>query len=83
MERKSIKQVMKKITFIPDEITMLQQMRIEEAMEFMKDFYTSWNQKRADEMLHFFRLEKNRQNLGIVKRKSGKSESSSRSCLRC
>lgn len=47
-----------KITFIPDEITMLQQMRIEEAMEFMKDFYTSWNQKRADEMLHFFRLEK-------------------------
>ncbi|ASK61476.1 multidrug ABC transporter ATP-binding protein [Virgibacillus phasianinus] len=45
-----------KITFIPDAITMLPQMRISEAMEFMKDFYTCWNQKRAIELLGFFKL---------------------------
>lgn len=44
------------ITFIPDLAVMLPQMTIEEAMEFMKDFYRSWNSKRADEIVHFFRL---------------------------
>lgn len=47
-----------KITFIPDAITMLPQMRIKEAMQFMADFYRSWNQKRANEMLSFFKLNK-------------------------
>ncbi|MRH42498.1 ATP-binding cassette domain-containing protein [Aquibacillus halophilus] len=47
-----------KITFIPDAITMLPQMKIAEAMEFMKDFYTCWNQDRATELLGFFRLNK-------------------------
>ncbi|WP_163971482.1 ATP-binding cassette domain-containing protein [Oceanobacillus halotolerans] len=45
-----------KITFIPDAITMLPQMRIADAMEFMADFYESWNQERATEMLRFFKL---------------------------
>ncbi|MEW9052078.1 MAG: ABC transporter ATP-binding protein [Neobacillus sp.] len=45
-----------KITFIPDAITMLPSMTIDESMEFMKDFYTCWNQERANELLQFFRL---------------------------
>lgn len=45
-----------KITFIPDAITMLPQMRITEAMTFMRDFYESWNQERATELLRFFKL---------------------------
>lgn len=48
-----------KITFIPDAITMLPQMRISDAMEFMNDFYDSWNQERANEMLAFFKLNQN------------------------
>src|SRR5690625_4625883 len=52
------KESYEKITFIPDAITMLPQMRISEAMQFMKDFYQSWNQTRANEMLSFFRLNK-------------------------
>lgn len=45
-----------KITFIPDAMTMLPHMRIQEAMQFMADFYKSWNQKRAEDMLSFFKL---------------------------
>lgn len=45
-----------KITFIPDAITMLPSMTIKEAFTFMADFYQCWNQKRADELLEFFRL---------------------------
>lgn len=45
-----------KITFIPDTITMLPQMKIKEAFTFMADFYDSWNPKRAEELLEFFRL---------------------------
>ncbi|VDG97761.1 Aliphatic sulfonates import ATP-binding protein SsuB [Lysinibacillus sphaericus] len=48
-----------KITFIPDTITMLPHMKIAEAMEFMNDFYTCWNQERATELLGFFRLDPN------------------------
>ncbi|WP_042142274.1 ABC transporter ATP-binding protein [Paucisalibacillus sp. EB02] len=48
-----------KITFIPDAITMLPQMRITDAMQFMKDFYHSWNQNRADELISFFKLDPN------------------------
>ncbi len=53
------KQTFEKVTFIPDTITMLPQMKIAEAMEFMNDFYTCWNQERANELLGFFRLEPN------------------------
>lgn len=47
-----------KVSYIPDTITMLPNMRIKDAMEFMSDFYQSWNQERADEILEFFRLNK-------------------------
>lgn len=47
-----------KITFIPDTMTMLPEFRIEQAMQFMRDFYQTWNQKRADELLGFFKLVK-------------------------
>lgn len=46
-----------KITFIPDTITMPPQMRIGDVFAFMADFYQSWNQKRAEELLEFFKLE--------------------------
>ncbi|ALX49252.1 ATP-binding cassette domain-containing protein [Lentibacillus amyloliquefaciens] len=45
-----------KITFIPDAITMMPSMTIVEAMQFMNDFYQSWNQERATELLDFFKL---------------------------
>ncbi|MEN1968146.1 ABC transporter ATP-binding protein [Lentibacillus sp. N15] len=45
-----------KITFIPDAITMLPQMRIADAIQFMDDFYTCWNQERATKLLRFFKL---------------------------
>src|SRR5699024_7632999 len=51
-------QTYEKITFIPDAITMLPQMRIAEAFAFMADFYESWNEERALEILKFFRLDK-------------------------
>ena len=50
------KETYEKITFIPDAITMLPQMKIGEALQFMKDFYKSWNEERAKELLSFFRL---------------------------
>lgn len=55
--RKLTKDSYEKITFIPDTITMLPQMRIGDAFAFMADFYQSWNQKRAEELLEFFKLE--------------------------
>jgi len=45
-----------KITLIPDTITMLPHMSISEAFDFMADFYESWNEERAKEILQFFRL---------------------------
>ena len=47
-----------KITYIPDTMTMLPGLKIIQAMQFMEDFYQSWNQKRADELLNFFKLNK-------------------------
>lgn len=47
-----------KIAYIPDAITMLPRMKIKDAFEFMADFYQSWNEKRANEMLTFFKLDK-------------------------
>jgi ABC-2 type transport system ATP-binding protein len=57
--KKIHKESYEKITFIPDAATMLPQMRITDAMQFMADFYQSWNQKRADELLSFFKLDSN------------------------
>lgn len=44
------------IAFIPDTIAMLSQMTIKQAMVFMQDFYATWNQQRANELLDFFQL---------------------------
>lgn len=53
------KESFEKITFIPDTITMPQQMKISEAFQFMADFYKSWNPQRAQELLQFFKLDAN------------------------
>ena len=47
-----------KITYIPDAPIILPGMTIAEAMQFMADFYKVWNQKRADELLQFFKRQK-------------------------
>src|SRR5699024_10353375 len=52
-DKKIDKNSYEKITFIPDANTMLASMRISEAMDFMNDFYNSWNQERATELLGF------------------------------
>ncbi|KMY49500.1 ABC transporter ATP-binding protein [Peribacillus loiseleuriae] len=51
------KSMYEKVTFIPDAITMLPQMTIKQAMQFMRDFYKNWNQERATELLTFFKLD--------------------------
>lgn len=56
--KKINKKTYEKITFIPDTTIMLPQMKIADAMQFMKDFYTTWNEERAIEMLQFFKLSK-------------------------
>lgn len=55
---KITKESYEKVTFIPDAMTMMPQMRISEAMQFMDDFYENWNGNRAEEMLTFFKLNK-------------------------
>jgi len=50
------KHLYEKVSFIPDTITMPPNMKIGEAIQFMQDFYTNWNQQRAAEMLDFFKL---------------------------
>lgn len=47
------------ITFIPDAIIMQPSMTIKASMQFMADFYDSWNQERATELLGFFKLDEN------------------------
>lgn len=47
-----------KLSFIPDAITMPPNMKIYEAIQFMDDFYDCWNKDRANEMLTFFKLDK-------------------------
>lgn len=47
-----------KITFIPDAMIMMPQMKVKDAMAFMDDFYDHWNEKRAENLLTFFRLQK-------------------------
>ena len=45
-----------KVAFIPDVAIMLPNMTVNEAMDFMKDYYVTWNSKRAKEITRFFRL---------------------------
>lgn len=55
--KKIDKKSFEKIAYIPDTITMLPKMRIRDAFDFMNDFYPTWNEKRANELLSFFRLQ--------------------------
>ncbi|WP_226528731.1 ABC transporter ATP-binding protein [Metabacillus niabensis] len=48
-----------KISYIPDTISMSPQMKISQGLQFMDDFYSSWNHKRASELLDFFTLSEN------------------------
>jgi len=41
------------VSYIPDMLIVPPNLRIGEAMEFMADFYASWNQERAEEILTF------------------------------
>ncbi|MGX9930074.1 ABC transporter ATP-binding protein [Virgibacillus salarius] len=45
-----------KLTFIPDAITVLPNMTIADSMQFMRDYYKSWNEQRATDLLQFFKL---------------------------
>lgn len=45
-----------KVSFIPDAAIMLPGMKVRQAMDFMADFYDTWNETRAQEILKFFRL---------------------------
>ena len=44
------------ISFVPDHLTMPLHLTIAEAFQFMKDYYSIWNQDRADELLSYFKL---------------------------
>lgn len=48
--------IYEKISFIPDAAIMLPEMKIREAMDFMQEFYDTWNEQRAQDILIFFRL---------------------------
>ncbi|MDF2946372.1 MAG: ytrB 1 [Bacillales bacterium] len=45
-----------KLTFIPDAPITLPYMTIRETMDFMSDYYETWNEDRALELLKFFKL---------------------------
>ena len=54
--KKIDKDAYEKITYIPDRLTMLPSYTIAEAFDFMRDFYKTWNDQRATELLAFFKL---------------------------
>lgn len=45
-----------RISYIPDQIIVLKSMTIQGALDFMATYYQSFNPRRADEMIEFFRL---------------------------
>jgi ABC-2 type transport system ATP-binding protein len=51
------KDMYEKVSFIPDHLTMPSAMKLSEGLQFMKDFYRSWNENRAEELMKFFRLD--------------------------
>lgn len=69
---KITKESFEKITFIPDTITMLPQMKISEACAFMADFYKSWNPQRAEELRQFFKLDPNERIANLSKGNTAK-----------
>lgn len=51
--------IYEKLIFVPDCETHFPSFTIEDMMNFYKDFYKTWNQGKADEMMEFFNLNKN------------------------
>lgn len=49
--------IYEKISYIPDHLPIPPSMRLSEALWFMQDFYSSWNNERANELMRFFRLD--------------------------
>ena len=50
--------IYEKLIFVPDCETHFPGFTIGEMMDFYKDFYKTWNQEKADEMMDFFNLNK-------------------------
>lgn len=46
-----------KVAFVPDHLTVPPAMTCSEGMQFMKDFYKSWNSSRAADFMQFFQLD--------------------------
>ena len=57
--KKIDKELYEKITYIPDRLTMIPSFTIAQAFDFMRDFYKTWNDQRATELLAFFKLAPN------------------------
>lgn len=49
-----------KLAFVPDIDVHFPEMTIKESFEFMKDFYSNWNEEKAYEMLELFDLKDDR-----------------------
>lgn len=45
------------ISYIPDHLAIPASMKLSDALQFMEDFYNSWNRGRADELMRFFDLD--------------------------
>ncbi|MBP3964258.1 ABC transporter ATP-binding protein [Paenibacillus lignilyticus] len=52
------KHIYEHVAYVPDNITMPPNMTVGASMQFMKDFYASWNEARAEELLVFFKLKR-------------------------
>jgi len=50
------KGIYEKVAFVPDHLTMPLGMRLSEGIQFMQDFYASWNCERSSELMSFFKL---------------------------
>ena len=51
------KGIYEKIAFVPDHLIMPSGMKLLEGVQFMKDYYESWNSERAEELMKFFKLD--------------------------
>ncbi len=52
------KETYEKVAFVPDHLTMPGGMKLTDALQFMADYYRSWNTDRANELMNFFRLDR-------------------------
>ena len=55
--QKISKGIYEKVAFVPDHLTMPLGMRLSEGIQFMQDFYASWNCERSAELMSFFKLD--------------------------